>query len=204
MIKFSSVNLNKTKKGAVQILPLFLLLLVLIAVFALFMYETVIAHDKYSRFKNGLDASNLSVARNVNKKELAETGKITFTESDLAGAFETYKENLCTNYRLDSDLNNLKGNDAIHGQVSIVDFRLYSVKNNKVTEWDYRPSEASFAKVAENQTNIKTPTKKPVEATSVYSELKFNTYTVFKANTSNPQNPQLKEMDVKSYIDLVK
>lgn len=190
---------KRTKKGGIQIFPVFILLLILIGIVSLFLYENIIANNKYSNFKNGLDATNLAIAKNIDQKQLARTGELTFKEHNLPGAFETFKSYLSQNYNLDSNLKSRENNKAIVGNVEILDLRLYSVQDNKVTEWRYVPSVASFIKASDNSINVITPNKKPVQETSVYSEIKLTTYTVTKTNET-----QTKDLTIESYVDFIK
>lgn len=185
------------KKGSIQLVPLFFILLMLVGIFSLFLYENVIANDKYSRFKNQLEASNLAVVRNINQRQLKETGKITFKETDLVPAFNTFKEYLIKNYSLGSNLNNLPGNTSVIGKVSIKDLRIYSVQDGKLEEWDY--TDGMFNHVS-NPTG-KTPNGKSVEQTSIYSKINLNTYTVLRAENSGTSN--LKSLDIEAYDDFV-
>ncbi|MCC9296028.1 hypothetical protein ACFHWD_12600 [Clostridium sp. MT-14] len=185
------------KKGSVQLVPLFFILLMLVGIFSLFLYENVIANDKYSRFKNQLEASNLAVVRNINQRQLKETGKITFKETDLVPAFNTFKEYLIKNYSLGSNLNSLPGNTSVIGKVSIKDLRIYSVENGELNEWDYTGE--VFNHIS-NPTG-KTPNGKPVEQTSIYSKINLNTYTVLRAENSGTSN--LKSLDIEAYDDFV-
>ncbi|KAA8664628.1 hypothetical protein [Clostridium sp. HV4-5-A1G] len=185
------------KKGSVQLVPLFFILLMLVGIFSLFLYENVIANDKYSRFKNQLEASNLAVVRNINQRQLKETGKITFKETDLVPAFNTFKEYLIKNYSLGSNLNSLSGNTSVIGKVSIKDLRIYSVQDGKLEEWDY--TDGMFNHVS-NPTG-KTPNGKSVEQTSIYSKINLNTYTVLRAENSGTSN--LKSLDIEAYDDFV-
>jgi hypothetical protein len=185
------------KKGSVQLVPLFFILLMLVGVFCLFLYENVIANNKYSRFRNQLEASNLAVVRNINQKQLKETGDITFEEMNLIPAFDTFKEYLIKNYNLDSKLESLPGNTSVIGKISIKDLRIYSVQDGKLEEWDY--SGGIFNHVS-NPTG-KTPNGKSVEQTSIYSKINLNTYTVLKAENSGSSN--LKNLDIEAYDDFV-
>ncbi|CAB1248962.1 hypothetical protein CLOSBL3_11805 [Clostridiaceae bacterium BL-3] len=185
------------KKGSVQLVPLFFILLMLVGIFSLFLYENVIANDKYSRFKNQLEASNLAVVRNINQRQLKETGKITFKETDLVPTFNTFKEYLIKNYSLGSNLNSLPGNTSVIGKVSIKDLRIYSVENGELNEWDY--TGGVFNHIS-NPTG-KTPNGKPVEQTSIYSKINLNTYTVLRAENSGTSN--LKSLDIEAYDDFV-
>lgn len=185
------------KKGSVQLVPLFFILLMLVGVFCLFLYENVIANNKYSRFKNQLEASNLAAVRNINQRQLKETGDITFKEIDLIPAFDTFKEYLIKNYNLDSKLDSLPGNTSVIGKISIKDLRIYSVQDGKLEEWDY--SDGVFNHVS-NPTG-KTPNGKVVEQTSIYSKINLNTYTVLRAENSGTSN--LKNLDIEAYDDFV-
>lgn len=192
------MKFNK-KKGSAQLLPLLFLLILLIGVFFLFCYENIIANDKYSRFKNQLEATNLSVARNIDQEQLARDGSITFQDSDLAPAFETFKEYLIKNYSLSEDFKSLPENKSIVGEVLIKDFRLYSVKDNKIDEWDF--VNGTFVKSKSGASSATTPNGKNVQETSVYSKINLNTNTVFKAGNSGTSN--IKNLDIESYDDFV-
>lgn len=190
--------LNK-KKGAVQLFPLVIMIILFIGVFCFLMYENIIGNDKYSRFKNQLDASNLAVARNIDQEVLAREGKITFKDRDIVPVFNAFKEYLIKNYALDSNMTSISANKSVVGKVTIKDVRLYSVKDNKITEWDF--SNGTFVKSKDGVSSAVTPNGKSVEGTSIYSKINLNTNTVFKAENNGTSN--VKNLDIESYDDFL-
>lgn len=194
------MKINK-KKGSIQLAPLILIIFMLVGILCLFLYENVIANDKYSRFRNQLEASNLAVIRNINQRELTRDGSIIFKETDVIPAFDTFKEYLIKNYNLNSELKSLPKNTSVIGKVSIKDLRLYSVKNGKLDEWDYSNGDFTKVKSGAGLSGAITPNKKPVEQTSIYSKINLNTYTVLKAENSGTSS--LKDLNIESYDDFI-
>ncbi|MCH4200932.1 MAG: hypothetical protein LKF87_11255 [Clostridium tyrobutyricum] len=190
------MKINK-KRGSIQLLPLFFILLMLVGVVSLLLYETVIANDKYSRFKNQLDSTNLAIVRNVNQETLSRENKLIFEEYNIPPVFETYKEYLIENFNLDPNLKSLPENKSIIGEVIIKDLRIYSVKDGVLDEWDY--TGGTFNHIS-NPT-CKTPNGVKVEQTSVYSKINLSTYTVFRLKSTGKN---IKNLDIESYTDFIK
>lgn len=178
-------------------LPLFFILLMLVGVVSLLLYETVIANDKYARFKNQLDSTNLAIVRNVNQETLSRENKLIFDEYNIPPVFETYKEYLIENFNLDSNLKSLPENKSIIGEVIIKDLRIYSVKDGVLDEWDY--TGGTFNHIS-NPTGM-TPNGVKVEQTSVYSKINLSTYTVFRLKSTGKN---IKNLDIESYTDFIK
>ncbi|WP_147566158.1 hypothetical protein [Clostridium tyrobutyricum] len=190
------MKINK-KRGSIQLLPLFFILLMLVGVVSLLLYETVIANDKYARFKNQLDSTNLAIVRNVNQETLSRENKLIFDEYNIPPVFETYKEYLIENFNLDSNLKSLPENKSIIGEVIIKDLRIYSVKDGVLDEWDY--TGGTFNHIS-NPTGM-TPNGVKVEQTSVYSKINLSTYTVFRLKSTGKN---IKNLDIESYTDFIK
>lgn len=131
--------------------------------------------------------------------ELQSNGDIIFDEEGLNSAYSTFNVYLEKNFNLDSNLNAIN-NQFIEGKVSIVDFRIYNVEDNKTTEYDYNSSGGIFIKSEDGTTaTIYTPNNKQVKRTSVYTSISVNMKMIFKYDDENNS----KKITIDSYTDAV-
>ena len=150
--------------------------------------------------KDSLDMSNLATYKEISKEELGSTGNIVFNEAQLIDAYNTFHKYLEKNFKLDVNLNAQNTDGFIDGKITINDFRIYNVKDNKITEYDYNLSSGMFIKIVDNAVfDIYTPKNVKVNKTSVYTSISVNMKMIFKYDDEN----NTKKITIHSYTDAV-
>lgn len=187
--------LKKKSKGDASIAALsaFMLILLSIALMFTIFYRVII--NRVQNVQDDVTLSNLAVYKNIDLTALADDDK-WLRINDPNAAFETFKEHLKTNMKLDAKLNGLSGS-AADGQVTIDEFTIYNVRGNNVDIWTYGPDTHMFTESSADRslTVLKTSDDSVVKNTSVHATIKFNTDILFG---------QKKETSVSVDTDIVK
>ena len=187
---------RKKEKGAVQFYVLIVCFLMLIFMVLSYVAERVLIDDKINTLKNKADAANLSVYKVIDRNELASTGNIVFSETDLNSALNTYVLYLKDNFNLNDDLCPTDKKSFIDGNVQITDLRLYSVKDNLTTEYDFNAENNTWTKAKSSVTDVLiTPNNRRVTKTSVYTEIKVKIHMLLKMNDTD------RTIKIPSYTD---
>ena len=189
---------RKKEKGEVQFYVLIVCFLMLIFMVLSYVAERVLIDDKINTLKNKADAANLSVYKVIDRNELASTGNIVFSETDLNSALNTYVLYLKDNLNLNDDLCPTDKKSFIDGNVQITDLRLYSVKGNLTTEYDFNAENNTWTKVKSNVPDVLiTPNNRRVTKTSVYTEIKVKIHMLLKMDNAD------RTLKIPSYTDAV-
>lgn len=189
---------RKKEKGEVQFYVLIVCFLMLIFMVLSYVAEKALVDDKINTLKNKADAANLSVYKVIDRNELASTGNIVFSETDLNSALNTYVLYLKDNLNLNDDLCPTDKQSFIDGNVQITDLRLYSVEGNLTTEYDFNAENNTWTKAKSNVTDVLiTPNNRRVTKTSVYTEIKVKIHMLLKMNDAD------RTIKIPSYTDAV-
>lgn len=192
--KFEKI-INSKKKGFGNIALLIGIILPFLLVVLFYVVTLFIAGEQVATIKDRADFANLATYKDINQQELSTEGNITFEDTDLTNAFNTYTISLRDNFNLDTNLKVINQNTFIEGNIIVNKLILYKVKNGLTTAWEYDHSTGNFTNIYKNSSGeVLTPNNKTVVNTSVYSEIIVPT-AVPIVGTQN--------LTVRSYTDAV-
>lgn len=183
------------KKGGIAIIILVMgavFLIVNMIALTLFREGIMSGVDKV---KDGSDFSNLATYKYIDRWKLGSTNELTFNEADLNKVLLTFKDYLGRNLNLDSNLSPIGENHLLNKPLVINKMIVYSLENNRITEYTYTKNNSIFKKKIYNPGDtVKTPQGRIVEKTSVYTEIEFGIDLMYGEEYTNV---------IPSYTDII-
>lgn len=164
----------KNRAGKIELVTgmylLFFLVILLAVQFQLKLFMNV------SLFmEDALAASNLASAV-IDIREYGSTGTIQIASPDTA--YELYREAIRQNLQMDDNWES-SNKDMISGQVQILKYEIYNVKEKDVTIYSYGAEGENITTIEGGLGSVRTPDGTLVESTSVYSKIGFPVKGIF-------------------------
>lgn len=131
-------------------------------------------------------SSNLAAFKDIDKKILgADPTFSTIVIEDPNIALQTYKRHLKYNLSLDNDFKPINSISFIKGRVDITKFIVYNVAGNDIIVHELNTETGNFlSKTVTNGKNVvMTPKGFLVSATTIHSEIGFDTEIMFGHNS---------------------
>ncbi|URZ05898.1 hypothetical protein [Clostridium felsineum] len=178
--KVYSEILKKKNEGNTAIAILSLFTIILIGLFGMFILFHQVLVSRAEGVQDDVTLSNLATYKNIDQQALAINNS-DLRITDIEGAFETFKQYLQKNMKLDSNMNGLSGSIA-DGTVTIKEFTIYNVKENDVEIFTYSDNTHIFVRneVKDKNTDVvKTVNNAIVKNTTVHATIQYNIDLMF-------------------------
>ena len=157
----------KKRAGYIKALFPFAFLIIVLIIITFDMQKRQF-HATKTITEDALAASNLASAV-VDIQEYGLSHNLVITDTDRA--YEIYKEALQYNLGLDSNWEH-PNKKMISGKVKVVDYIVYSVRDNDVDVTSYGENNYTTS-YKDGEGSVKAPNGQRIESTSIYSKITF-------------------------------